>query len=131
MAVYVREGEKIEAQKSEIISLKIITGSIMDDLVLGIVRKYSCDRNSSVEITEEVNPKVPKVDGSHLNLGDKLQADKIFFLTKHIKKIDYEIMRRSYGHRGQQIITPCYTFAEISKSTTAIINAIGKRKLKE
>ncbi|MBA7556018.1 hypothetical protein ES705_48712 [subsurface metagenome] len=128
--VFYNEGEKIECQHSEIIAKEIIPSAPYNHPTIGLSLKYKCNRNGSAEITKELEPKESRLsEDSNLNISDKLNAEKLYFIVEKIIRIK---PKRISGHTGrhgsQKMNTKEYSFAEITKPFTHIKNALEKRK---
>ncbi len=133
---FYKKGEKIECQCSEIIAKKIVPSVPQRHPKIGLSLKYKCKRDGSAEIVKELKPKKFKIDkNSHLNLGDKLNANSFYAIVKDIKKIKTQKIGGHTGrHSSQKFNTKKFTFAEISKPYPHIIHSLengdlGKKPL--
>ncbi|MEA3494592.1 MAG: hypothetical protein U9R42_00995 [Bacteroidota bacterium] len=127
---FYQEGDKFECQNSEIIAKRIIPSIPQNFPKIGLSLKYKCERDGTVEIKKELNPKKYKIDKkSHLNQGDKLSANHLFVIVKNIKRLKLKKVGGHSGrHNSQKMNTKDFTYAEISKPYFHIMNAIEKRK---
>lgn len=85
MAIYIKEGDIVEGQKSSVSSRKIEFkkgGLRKDPITNKNMVLYELDRNCSVEIVESLNlseeeQKLRDEQNVHGNVGDKIQGDAI------------------------------------------------------
>ncbi|MFC2086696.1 hypothetical protein ACFLSA_00830 [Bacteroidota bacterium] len=110
-------GASIECEGSKIIARRFNRGYLEEVPNLGTVIKYKCDRNGTAEITRELNPKKPKYNkNSHLNIGDKLAANKFFFYVPSYFRLKLSrISRHTHTHGSQEANTRKYTYAQIER----------------
>lgn len=138
MATFHGHGESIECDSAEIIFRKIVPVKLVTLGSIKLLFKYECDRNSSVEIITELNPKVaiinmpapPLKKGSNLEYGDKLSADGITFYYKSKTPIKIEVggEGRTSTHTGQCATTKTFTYAVIKIPFAHVIRAINSGK---
>ena len=122
-------GESIECDKCELTARKIVPSSLQIDSSLGRVIKYEYSRNASAEILKELNPKEYKYKfSSTLDLGTKIQAESIYLIAKHLKRLKLDLVNESGRHKASKGIIDNYTFAEIKYPLENVLNSIQKRK---
>lgn len=129
MADYYKTGDCIECNSAEIIARKPVPSSFVKHPILGQLRKYTCERNSSAEIAQELNPKKSIYDPlSKLNMGDKIQAEKIIVYVAN-SVIRFSVLGGHSGrHKSQYVKTKCFTYAKITFPFRHILNALKELK---
>lgn len=111
-------GDSIECKRSEIITKRFSKGILKYHPTNG--RRYmfyKCERSSSAEITEELNPKDYIIEeNSYLNLEDKLYGDKLHIYIDNKKRLKPEHIGGHTGRHGsQKFETRNFTFAQIKR----------------
>jgi hypothetical protein len=110
-----------------VITRKVSLSSVVDHPVLGKLKKYKCDLNSSARIKKELKPKTYIYSElSRLNLDDTLKSEKLIVLVP-IRLIFDKIGGHSGRHSAQSVHTGCFTFAEITLPFDHLIHAISNR----
>ena len=130
MTKYYSTGDKIECEAAEIYSRKITPSVFQNHPIIGRHIKYVCDRNASVEIKRELNPKVAIINKffSHLDLNDQLYSESLYCLIKGIKPLPISKKSNFSGRHSVQLMNSnVYTFSEISRPFANIQGAIDKR----
>jgi len=122
--------ESIECTAANIVAKKIIPTALINEEGIGRCQKYKCSRDSYSTIKKELVPLEPiKEKTSKLKLGDRLEAENIYFLTKGFKKLKVTKIKKSGRHNSQEVNTSVYTYAEITKPFEHIMKAIGKMEV--
>lgn len=120
--------ESIECNSAYVFTRKQIYDGMhrLDDL--GIVQKYKCDINSTAEIIKELDPKVFVFkEKSKLDMGDKLKCEGLYFFVKSNKHVKFNIVNKTSRHKGSDVTTNKFTFAEVTKPFQDVINALEKK----
>lgn len=107
-------GASVEAEKSAVKARKIVPQLPVKDMRLGsLVYRFIFERNSSVEILEELSPRVHKVkDTSLLAVGDNISGLSISGFS--VAPIPSPVIKKgSATHKANFLSCHGFLFAEI------------------
>lgn len=120
MPKYTNVGDAIECEKAHIITRKFIKkGPEKDPILNKICYKFSCDRNSSATITEELeltdDEKAKRPCNIHFQLDDELDCDAMVVYVEGLKCPKCEIKEGvSHRHGANICDTKKRTYAKIT-----------------
>jgi HD superfamily phosphohydrolase len=113
---YITHGASIECLSANIITRDIKLSSLVEVESIGNCRKYICKRNCEGAILKQLEPKKAIYnDNSHLETNDSIKAEDILVIIDDIIPKDNKVINKSGRHKAQNVVTNCYTYAEITK----------------
>lgn len=97
---------------------------------MGVCIRYRCERNSSAEITKEIDPKECEHDqGALMDSGDKIVGEEIDVWVKGVKPQKIGLVGGFSGrHKTQTFQTSTDTYASLLQSFAPIENAEVSKK---